>query len=175
MSGGVRGTTSPDAPAEPDATPRLRIGEAAALAGVSTRTLRYYQELGLLTPSGTTAGGARRYSDADVARLHRIRHLRDLVGFNLTEIGVVVTAEDRLAEIRREWFAGLSPDRRLELLREALTINADLQLAVRAKMAGLEEFLGGLEERASRLRLRLAEVDGAGVDGVEVEGVGVGG
>ncbi len=94
----------PPAP-DPDPTPRLRIGEAAAQAEMSTRTLRYYQELGLLTPSGTTAGGARRYSDADVARLHRIRHLRDLVGFNLTEIGVVLSAEDRLAEIRREWWA----------------------------------------------------------------------
>ena len=150
-------------PLEPDATPRLRIGEAAALAGVSTRTLRYYQELGLLTPSGTTAGGARRYSDADVARLQRIRHLRDLVGFNLTEIGVVVTAEDRLAEIRREWWAGLPPARRRELLNEALAINADLQRAVRAKMAGLEEFLAGLKERAATIGLRLTEVEGVGV------------
>ena len=148
---------------EPDATPRLRIGEAAALAGVSTRTLRYYQELGLLTPSGTTAGGARRYSDADVARLQRIRHLRDLVGFNLTEIGVVVTAEDRLAEIRREWWAGLTPARRRELLNEALAINADLQRAVRTKMAGLEEFLAGLEERAATIDRRLAEDEGVGV------------
>jgi len=148
---------------EPDATPRLRIGEAAALAGVSTRTLRYYQELGLLTPSGTTAGGARRYSDADVARLHRIRHLRDLVGFNLTEIGVVVSAEDRLAEIRREWWAGLTLDRRRELLNEALAINADLQQAVRTKMAGLEEFLAGLKDRATAVERRLAEVEGVSV------------
>jgi len=150
-------------PVEPDDTPRLRIGEAAALAGVSTRTLRYYQELGLLTPSGTTAGGARRYSDADVARLQRIRHLRDLVGFNLTEIGVVVTAEDRLAEIRREWWAGLTLDRRRDLLNEALAINADLQQAVRTKMAGLEEFLAGLKDRATAVERRLAEVQGVSV------------
>jgi MerR family transcriptional regulator, repressor of the yfmOP operon len=143
--------------ADPDPTPRLRIGEAAAQAGMSTRTLRYYQELGLLTPSGTTAGGARRYSDADVARLHRIRHLRDLVGFNLTEIGVVLSAEDRLAEIRREWWAELSRDRARELLHEALAINADLQEAVRAKMSGLRDFLRGLEERAGTIRRRLEE------------------
>jgi DNA-binding transcriptional MerR regulator len=146
-----------DAPPDPDPTPRLRIGEAAALAGMSTRTLRYYQELGLLTPSGTTAGGARRYSDVDVARLHRIRHLRDLVGFNLTEIGVVLNAEDRLAEIRREWWAEPSRDRARELLHEALAINADLQEAVRTKMSGLQEFLAGLEQRADNVRRRLAE------------------
>jgi DNA-binding transcriptional MerR regulator len=142
---------------DPDASPRLRIGEAAAQAGMSTRTLRYYQELGLLTPSGTTAGGARRYSDADVARLHRIGHLRDLVGFNLTEIRVVLSAEDRLAEIRREWWAEPSRDRARELLHEALTINGDLQQAVRAKMTGLRDFLGGLEERAENIRRRLGE------------------
>ena len=150
-------TVEPD----PDRTARLRIGEAAAQAGMSTRTLRYYQELGLLTPTATTAGGARRYSDADVARLHRIRHLRELVGFNLTEIGTVLTAEDRLAEIRREWLAGLPVERQHELLVEALALNADLQAAVRAKMAGLQEFLAGLEERASNIRRRIAEVDGA--------------
>jgi MerR family transcriptional regulator, repressor of the yfmOP operon len=146
-----------DASPDADPTPRLRIGEAAALAGMSTRTLRYYQELGLLTPSGTTAGGARRYSDVDVARLHRIRHLRDLVGFNLNEIGVVLNAEDRLAEIRREWWAEPSRDRARELLHEALAINADLQEAVRTKMAGLQEFLAGLEQRADNVRRRLAE------------------
>lgn len=146
-------------PSEPDTEPRLRIGEAAARAGVSTRTLRYYQELGLLTPSGTTAGGARRYSDADVARVHRIRHLQDLVGFDLNEIRTVLTAEDRLMAIRREWFAGQSKRRQLELLQQCLVINGDLQATVRAKMTGLEEFLAGLEERAITYQRRTAEID----------------
>jgi DNA-binding transcriptional MerR regulator len=144
---------------EPDTEPRLRIGEAASRAGVSTRTLRYYQELGLLTPSGTTAGGARRYSDADVARIHRIRHLQDLVGFDLNEIRTVLTAEDRLAAIRREWFGGQSKRRQAELLREAMVINGDLQATVKTKMAGLAEFLAGLEERASAYRRRTQEID----------------
>jgi MerR family transcriptional regulator, repressor of the yfmOP operon len=153
----VSGSTTP-AP-EPDVEPRLRIGEAAAHAGVSTRTLRYYQELGLLTPSGTTAGGARRYSDADVARIHRIRHLQDLVGFDLNEIRTVLTAEDRLAAIRREWFASQSKRRQLELLDECVAINGDLQDTVRLKMAGLEEFLAGLEERATAYHRRIAEIN----------------
>jgi DNA-binding transcriptional MerR regulator len=136
----------------------MRIGEAAARAGVSARTLRYYQELGLLTPSGTTAGGARRYSDADVARIERIRHLQDLVGFDLHEIRTVLSAEDRLAELRVEWFEAQSRRRQAALLRECIAINADLQDTVRAKMAGLQEFLSGLEERAARYRARAVEV-----------------
>ena len=66
-----------------NAEARYRIGEIADAAGVSTRTLRYYEELGLVSPSGHSPGGARRYSDADLARVLRIRELQDLVGFNL--------------------------------------------------------------------------------------------
>lgn len=138
--------------------PHLRIGEAAALAGVSTRTLRYYQELGLLTPAGTTAGGARRYSDSDVARVHRIRHLQDLVGFDLNEIRTVVNAEDRLAALRREWVEGRNRRSHVDMLHEAIAINANLQCTVRAKLTGLEEFLHGLEERAAVYQARLAEL-----------------
>jgi MerR family transcriptional regulator, repressor of the yfmOP operon len=157
-SAGVPRASANPADHPPDPEPRLRIGEAASLAGVSTRTLRYYQELGLLTPSGTTAGGARRYSEADVARIHRIRHLQDLVGFDLNEIRTVLNADDRLAAIRREWFESQSPRRQSELLAECLTINADLQRAVRAKLSGLNEFLAGLEERESHYRRRLSEI-----------------
>jgi MerR family transcriptional regulator, repressor of the yfmOP operon len=161
-------TVGPDAPspgrrlAEPplaaDTAPRLRIGEAASHAGVSTRTLRYYQELGLLTPAGTTSGGARRYSDADVARVQRIRDLRDLVGFDLTEVGAVLSAEDRLAVIRREWFEEQTPRRRQDLIEECIVINQQLQDAVRSKMGSLLDFLAGLEERAEAYRGRLAEL-----------------
>jgi len=150
----------PPSPSDaPDTAPHLRIGEAAQLAGVSTRTLRYYQELGLLTPSGTTAGGARRYSGADVARIQRIRHLQDLVGLDLNEIRTVLTAEDRLAAIRREWFEDQTPRNQAELLRECTAINAEVQATVRAKLAGLEEFLAGLEERAEFYRQRARQLD----------------
>ena len=88
---------------------RYRIGEVAAETDVSTRTLRYYEELGLLTPSGHSPGGARRYSDDDVARVRRIRELQELVGFNLEEIRTIVAAEDRLGELRQEFRAGRSP------------------------------------------------------------------
>ena len=137
---------------------RMRIGEAAAEAGVSARTLRYYQELGLLTPSATTAGGARRYSAGDVARIQRIIHLRDLVGLDLNEIGRVLAAEDRLASIKREWFEGQTERRRIELLEECTLINAEVQELVKAKMTGLSAFLATLEERADLYASRLAEL-----------------
>ncbi len=86
-----------------------------------------------------------------MARIQRIRHLQDLVGLDLNEIRTVLTAEDRLAAIRREWFEDQTPRNQAELLRECTAINAEVQATVRAKLAGLEEFLGGLEERADFL------------------------
>ena len=56
----------------------LQIGELAKRTGVSIWTARYYEELGLLPPSGWTSGGMRLYSDTDVARLRFIRRLRAL-------------------------------------------------------------------------------------------------
>src|SRR5580700_8788697 len=140
-----------------DDGPRFRIGEAAAQAGVSTRTLRYYQELGLLSPTSTTAGGARRYSKADVERVLRILQLRDLVGLNLHELATVLHDEDRLVAIRQEWWNEQGGERRATLLHEAIDINTETRELVRAKMAGLQEFLTGLEERAELLQQRVKE------------------
>ncbi len=130
----------------------LRIGEAAALAGVSPRTLRYYEELGLLTPPGRTPGGARRYGEADLARLARIRELKDLLGFNLDEVGTVLEAEDRLGSLRAAWFEGTEPARHREILSEALAINTRLQAAVGEKLERIGAFQAELEARAGRYR-----------------------
>ncbi len=83
----------------------LRIGEVAIEAGVTTRTLRYYQELGLLDP-GQSPGGSRRYGESDVIRLKRILELRDVMGFDLERIRAILSSEDRLAELRARGPAG---------------------------------------------------------------------
>ena len=70
----------------------LQIGELAKMAGVSIRTVRYYEELSLLPPSGFTSGGMRLYRDADVIRLRFIRRLR-MLHLNLNEIKVALGLE----------------------------------------------------------------------------------
>lgn len=149
---------SANAPAVDDRP--LRIGEVAATAGVSTRTLRYYQELGLLQPSGHAPGLARRYGAADVERLNRILELRDLLGFNLDEIAEILTVEDHLSGLRAEWTSGkgLSARRREEILAEATELNGRLQGQVRAKLARLRDFLGELEGKVVRYDELAAEV-----------------
>jgi MerR family transcriptional regulator, repressor of the yfmOP operon len=130
----------------------LRIGDIAARVGVSTRTLRYYQEFGLLEPTGSSPGGNRLYSEDDVTRLARIVELRQVMGFDLDQIREMLHSEDRLTQMRAEAQKGVSADRRRELVAEAIEINGRMQERVREKLRVLNGFLTELE--ANELRYR---------------------
>ena len=141
-----------------DAAALLRIGEAAATARVSPRTLRYYEELGLLAPAGRSAGGARRYDEDDVARLRRIRELQELLGFDLGEIGEVLRAEDHLADLRRQYEGAEGLARRRAIVDEAIAVNARMRSVVRAKQELLDEMMRALEAKARRYRSRARQL-----------------
>jgi len=138
----------------------LTIGQAAAVAGVTPRTLRYYEELGLLRPSAHSMGGARRYAEVDLVRIARIRELQQLMGFNLDEIGQVLSAEDALERIRGEFRSGKPTSRRRrELLAEAIEINDRLRERVRQKVSRIGGFLEELDAKAVRYRQLVEEID----------------
>lgn len=63
----------------------LKIGDLAKQTGVSVRTLHYYDEIGLLSPSHRTEAGYRLYGREDIIRLQQILSLRQ-IGFSLEEI-----------------------------------------------------------------------------------------
>jgi MerR family transcriptional regulator, repressor of the yfmOP operon len=135
----------------------LGIGAAAARAGVSERALRYYQELGLIVPTGTTPGGLRRYSEENLARVARIRELQTVLGLNLDEIAIVLRNEDRLAQMRRTYHdERTSEDERLRLTRECLALLENLRTIVEGKRIALESFLADLEARIGRAKDVLA-------------------
>src|SRR5579862_1967146 len=77
------------------------IEQVAQQTGLTKRTLRYYEEMGLLPPTDRTEGNYRRYSQIDLQRLQRIKELRSLLGFSLTEIREILEAEDERSEERR--------------------------------------------------------------------------
>ena len=141
----------------------VAIGDAARQADVSTRTVRYYEQLGLLMPTHRSPAGTRRYGPDDIARLCRIRELQEVMGFNLAEIATVLETEDRLAELRQEWQSGNvdSDDRRADILQEAMQLNLALQEQVRSKTARLDAFLVDLQERAERIRVNQRDLDAA--------------
>jgi DNA-binding transcriptional MerR regulator len=134
------------------------IGQAAARCGVSERALRYYQEIGLLTPSGRTPGGLRRYARADLDRVGRIRELQTLLGLNLDEVRAVLGNEDRLAILRLEYRAARPGSaRRRELIKEGLELRRVLRATVEAKRDGLQRFLDDLDAESDRLTHLLDE------------------
>ena len=138
----------------------LRIGEVAARTGTTTRTIRYYEEIGLLPPAeGRPSGAHRLYDEDDVERLREVLRLKDLLGVSLDELRELVAAERARAALRDEWqTADVSHDRRHEILEEALG-HVDRQLALvvrrREEISGLEAELTAKRER---LRARLAEI-----------------
>jgi MerR family transcriptional regulator, repressor of the yfmOP operon len=140
----------------------LRIGDAASRVGLSTRTLRYYEELGLLTPSAYTAGGERRYDQADLQRLTRILELREILGMNLDEIKGFLDTEARLEEVRqayrsRKWVrASGGPAQQRALLEEILRLNESLAEQLSAKLERMEAFRASLLASANRCRELLA-------------------
>ena len=139
--------------------PLLGIGAAAARAGVSERALRYYQQLGLITPCHSTPGGMRRYSEDDLARVVRIRQLQALLGLNLDEIAVVLRHEDRIAQIKRAYHHEYTSDEeRRELVHESLDLHRDLRATVEAKRRAIEGFLADLDARIARASDLLAQM-----------------
>jgi MerR family transcriptional regulator, repressor of the yfmOP operon len=134
----------------------LRIGEVAKLTGTTPRTIRYYEEIGLLPAAGDREPGAHRtYESGDVERLTELLRLKDLLGVSLEELKDLVTAEDARAALRREWKAGVDdPVRRREILDESLEhIAKQLELVRRRKreISRLEEELVARRRRVRTL------------------------
>jgi MerR family transcriptional regulator, repressor of the yfmOP operon len=145
-------------------TVELRIGEAAKLSGLTTRTLRYWEELGLLRPSGHRGSGERVYSPADLARVSRIRDLQDLLGFSLAEVRAVLDTEDVdvLDRVRSELRSGEpTPRRRRELLDEAIAANDHLLERLHETQQRIQAFCDERAAKAIRLRELRAALDPA--------------
>jgi MerR family transcriptional regulator, repressor of the yfmOP operon len=133
----------------------LRIGEVAELVGVTPRTIRYYEELGLLgSGSEREKGSHRTYAETDVARLQELIRLRDLLGLTLEELVELAEAEEARAALRGRWEKDPSDEERLRIVEEAIP-HVERQLAlVRGRQATLEEFATELEAKLARLRRR---------------------
>ena len=110
-------------------TPMHQIGEAAEAVGLSLRTIRYYDEAGLVPPSGRSSGGFRLYTDADIDRLRLVKHMKPL-DLTIEEMRDLLITRDRLAD-------PATPKRDRDELLERLSMFAQLA-----------------EERCERLRER---------------------
>jgi DNA-binding transcriptional MerR regulator len=139
----------------------LRIGELAELTGTTPRTIRYYEEIGLLPASGGREQGKHRcYTQADVERVREIVRLRDLLGLSLEELSKLLEAETARAEIRREYQQSEDPATRRRLLLDALGHIATQIGLVRGRRSELEQLERELVAKRRSIRARLGELGG---------------
>lgn len=124
-------------------TSQIQIGEVAERTGLSLRTIRYYGEVGLVTPTSRTDGGFRLYTEEDITRLELIKKLKPLE-YSLEEMREVL---DVLAELN----AGPASTRREDLTQQLAGIRsaaADRRDKLAAKLAGAEAFIDQLDEHS---------------------------
>jgi DNA-binding transcriptional MerR regulator len=151
-------TPAPASNAASDGRP-LRIQEVAAEVGLTTRSIRYYEEVGLLAP--VRSGGDYRLYDADdLERLRFIKALRDDAGFSLAEIGQLLEDEAARARNKARFKATDDPTERREITLDGIA-RIDRQIeTLRAKMARLRTMIGEARARREKLAARVETIDG---------------
>jgi DNA-binding transcriptional MerR regulator len=131
----------------------LRIGEVAELTGTTPRTIRYYEEIGLLPEAEDRVSGKRRlYTDADVERLGELIRLRDLLGLSLDGLKRLVEAETARAGLRERWQHTDDPAEQRHILEQSLVHIGDQLKLVHARQAELERLEGELTAKQRRVR-----------------------
>jgi DNA-binding transcriptional MerR regulator len=131
----------------------LRIGEVAELTGTTPRTIRYYEEIGLLPEAEDRAQGKRRlYTRDDADRLAELIRLRDLLGLSLEDLKRLVEAETARAGLRERWQHTDDPSEQRRILEQSLMHIADQLKLVRARQAELQRLEDELSAKQRRVR-----------------------
>ena len=134
--------------ADTDEQSLYTIEQVATRTGFTKRTLRYYEEVGLLLPTGRTEGNYRRYNEADVERLERIKNLRDLLGFSLADIREIMEAEDERGQIKVAYKQETDTTSKVAQLYRADEL-------IRSQLHVIEKKLTGLEQMRTKLMANL--------------------
>jgi DNA-binding transcriptional MerR regulator len=138
----------------------LRIGEVAELTGTTPRTIRYYEEIGLLPGAARRAHGKHRcYTETDVARVREIIRLRDLLGLSLDQLSRLLEAEAARAELKREYREAEDPATRRRILDQALGHIATQLELVRGRRSELEQLEAELVQKRRSIQKRLSQAE----------------
>jgi DNA-binding transcriptional MerR regulator len=137
-------------------TPLRRIHDVADEVGLTTRAVRYYEEMGLLTPAARSGGSHRLYDETDVERLRSIQALRDDAGFSVHDIARLLEDTDHLARSRAAFATAESPAERLGIATEGVA-RVDRQIAL---LSGKIQRLRAMIDDATARRARIVELIG---------------
>jgi len=137
----------------------MRIGELARRCDVNPKTVRYYEELGLLKPAARSEGSYRLFDEDDLERLRFIRGLRDDAGFSLAEIGRLLEDEEARERNRSAFRSTTNVDERRAILRDALG-RVDRQVtSLRGKASRIAQMVKEAEVRRRHLERHLEDLE----------------
>jgi DNA-binding transcriptional MerR regulator len=139
--------------------PLLRIQEVAAMLGLTTRAIRYYEEVGLLEPAARSEGAYRLFDEDDVERLRFIKGLRDDAGFSLSEIGRLLEDEAARTRNRVRFRSSSDAAERRAIVDDALDRVTRQIESLKEKQARLSEMIEEAEGRREHLLAHIAELD----------------
>jgi DNA-binding transcriptional MerR regulator len=138
----------------------LRIGDLARLVGTTPRTIRYYEEKGLLPAGeGRAAGQHRLYGEEDAERLRELLRMRNLLGVPLEELRELVAVDDERAVLRSELHRTDAPDERERILQRLDALAARQLAAVDRRAAELDALRDEIAARRARIAELLAQAD----------------
>jgi MerR family copper efflux transcriptional regulator len=124
----------------------MHIGEVAARTELSLRSLRHWEEVGLLTPSGRTEGGFRLYGEADVDKIMVIRRMKPL-GFSLDQMKAAMADIETLADPAPDTTAKAAARERLHATRQEAT---ERRRKLVQQLAMADEFIDLISGRLAR-------------------------
>ncbi|WP_220192529.1 MerR family transcriptional regulator [Ktedonospora formicarum] len=139
-------------PTSTQASSCYSIEQVATRTGLTKRTLRYYEEMGLLPPAERTEGNYRRYSEEDIQRLERVKELRDLLGFSLSEIREILNVEEERGTIREAFRVETDENAKVAHLDRADELILQQIGLVEQKIAALEQMRASLYTKLERHR-----------------------
>lgn len=136
----------------------LRIQEAAAEVGLTPRSVRYYEEMGLLRPAARSEGDYRLYDETDVERLLFIKALRDDAGFSLAEIAQLLEDEAARERGHAAFHATTDPAERKRILCDRVASFGRQIETLESKIARLQAMVDDAQARRARTVAKIADL-----------------
>jgi DNA-binding transcriptional MerR regulator len=137
----------------------LRIHEAARDVGLTPRSVRYYEEVGLLRPARRSEGDYRLYDESDLERLRFIKGLRDDAGFSLAEISKLLEDEAARERDHVAYHATADPRERRRILNDRIASFERQTQTLRTKIGRLQTMVDQTEARRKHSLARIAELE----------------
>lgn len=133
------------------------IGEVAEIVELTPRAIRYYEELGLLTPVVRVKGVVRLFNESDIQRLREIKRLREYARFSLAELAELLDNEEVRAQLRDRFRHTADAGERVAVLRQAIEL-AERRLAIiERRLEQLQSVRQAELEHVERIRSMLRE------------------